>query len=197
MHAGEVVIDASLVRRLLETQFPSLAHLAIERVDSFGTDHAIFRLGAELSLRLPRIAWAERQAELEARWLPVLAPRLPLAVPEPVGTGRPEHGYPFEWSVTTWLSGSDAGVGAPEPLQAAHDLARFITALRFVPTSGAPVHDQTSRGGELLGDQPADRRPGAARGGCRARRLLSSLEPRPLWSCQRNEKDADSLETAS
>ncbi|MEQ8958685.1 MAG: hypothetical protein RLP02_12285, partial [Coleofasciculus sp. C2-GNP5-27] len=61
MHANEVSTDVSLVRRLLTSQFPQWANLAIKPVPSAGTDNAIFRLGHDLSVRLPRIDWAEAQ----------------------------------------------------------------------------------------------------------------------------------------
>ena len=53
MHSNEVSTDVLLVRRLLTSQFPQWANLAIKPVDSAGTDNAIFRLGNEMSVRLP------------------------------------------------------------------------------------------------------------------------------------------------
>ena len=74
MHADEVDTDASLVRRLLVAQFPRWADLPIERVESAGTDNAIYRLGDDMSVRLPRIEWAKEQIDKERHWLPKLAP---------------------------------------------------------------------------------------------------------------------------
>ena len=74
MHADEVPTDEGLVRRLLASQFPHWSDLAIERVASDGTDNAIYRLGDELAVRLPRIHWAAGQPEKEHEWLPRLAP---------------------------------------------------------------------------------------------------------------------------
>src|SRR5882672_506578 len=105
MHADEVDTDAPLVRRLLAGQFPHWADLPIDLVDSYGTDHDIYRLGDDLAARLPRIGWATRQAAKEAEWLPKLAPYLPLAIPTQLARGRPAEGYPFEWSVYEWLPG--------------------------------------------------------------------------------------------
>jgi aminoglycoside phosphotransferase (APT) family kinase protein len=62
-----VETDAALVRRLLAAQFPQWAHLSTEPVESAGTDNAIYRLGDEMSVRLPRIHWAAGQAEKERR----------------------------------------------------------------------------------------------------------------------------------
>lgn len=108
MHPDEVETDVPLVRRLLATQFPAWAELPIGLVDSFGTDHDIYRIGDGLAARLPRIGWAAGQAAMEAAWLPRFAPQLPLAVPVQLARGRPACGYPFEWSVCEWLPGENA-----------------------------------------------------------------------------------------
>jgi len=140
MHPGEVLTNVDMVRRLLRTQFSDWANLDIERVSSYGTDHAIYRLGQELSVRLPRIDWAKGQVEKELRWLPTLAPHLPLTVPVPLAIGEPGEGYPWRWSVSPWISGSDvtARENVDDPERAALDLAAFVTALQHVDTTGAP-----------------------------------------------------------
>ena len=144
MHADEVEIDASLVRCLLVAQSPQWADLPIEPVQSAGTDNAIYRLGDELAARLPRIPSATGQVEKEHRWLPRLAPLLPLAVSLPLARGRPGEGYPFLWSVSRWLEGETA---TPERVtdlrQAATDLAGFISALQRIDPTGGP---KSSRG---------------------------------------------------
>jgi aminoglycoside phosphotransferase (APT) family kinase protein len=139
MHEGEVKVDEDLVARLIRGQFPELAELPIRRVEPWGTDNAIYRLGDELVARLPRMAWAEGQPALEHEWLPVLAPELPIAVPEPVALGRPSGPYPFRWSIHRWLIGEPAG---PEtinnPRKFAEDLAGVVRALQGVSPVGAP-----------------------------------------------------------
>ena len=55
MHAEEVETDVSLVSRLLAAQFPKWADLPIVPVGSSGTDNAIYRLGDDMAVRLPRI----------------------------------------------------------------------------------------------------------------------------------------------
>ncbi|MGW3964706.1 aminoglycoside phosphotransferase family protein [Amycolatopsis sp. NPDC005003] len=123
-------IDTALVRRLVDTQFPQWAGLPLTRYPQAGSDHVIHRLGAELSVRLPRHAGAIGQAEKEAEWLPRLAPHLPLAVPEPVAVGRPGFGYPWPWAVSRWLDGEVATVSALSGShEAAVELAGFLTAL--------------------------------------------------------------------
>src|SRR5262245_17976814 len=103
MHQNELQITGELVKRLLEAQFPPWAGLSIERVRSAGTDHAMYRLGEEMVVRIPRVAWAVEQVEKEHRWLPKLAPLLPLTIPTPLGKGRPGEGYPWSWSIYRWL----------------------------------------------------------------------------------------------
>jgi len=140
MHADELDVEVPLVRRLLEQQFPTWSELPLEPVLPRGTDHAIFRLGDDLVVRLPRIGWAVGQPELEQEWLPRLAPHLPLAIPRPVALGRPGCGYPHRWAVHTWLPGEPATAERlHHPVEAARDLARFITALRGIDTTGAPA----------------------------------------------------------
>ncbi|MER5177632.1 aminoglycoside phosphotransferase family protein [Streptomyces sp. NPDC002896] len=128
-------IGAALVRRLVDTQFPQWAQLPLELLDPAGSDHVIYRLGEELSVRLPRHAGAIAQARKESEWLPRLAPHLPLAVPVPVGVGEPDFGYPWQWAVSRWLDGEVATVEAlAESTEAAVELAGFLTALQqFAP----------------------------------------------------------------
>jgi len=164
MHPDQVPTDAALVRRLLAGQFPQWADLPVEPVTSSGTDHDIYRVGDDLSVRLPRIAWATGQAAKEAVWLPRLAPHLPLAVPVQLAMGHPAEGYPFAWSVYEWVGGTDAaglvaaGTDAaatssstdPGDLErAAVDLAAFVTALRRIDTTGAPRRPTGARGAPL------------------------------------------------
>ncbi|WP_233405131.1 aminoglycoside phosphotransferase family protein [Actinotalea solisilvae] len=131
MHEGEVPVDADVVRRLLASQLPALAGLPVREVRSTGTVNAVYRLGDHLCVRLPRLAHWQDALDRETRWLPVLAARLPLAVPEPVAVGRPDDGYPHRWAVYRWIEGAtyDDGSVADE-VTAAHDLAAFVRALR-------------------------------------------------------------------
>lgn len=152
MHADELDIDAALVRGLLENQFPQWAGLPLERVRPSGTDNAIFRLGDELVLRLPRRDKDAVRLEKERDWLPVLAPLLPLAVPVPVAVGRPAEAYPLTWSIYGWVPGRPI---TEEPLadqgHAAHDLAAFIAALQRVdPAGGPPPGEHNAFRGEPL-----------------------------------------------
>jgi aminoglycoside phosphotransferase (APT) family kinase protein len=147
MHADEVDIDEALVARLVAAQFPRWAGLPVLPVRSAGTDNAMYRLGEELAVRLPRIPGAVGQVAKEQHWLPRLAPQLPLAVPQPVGAGVPGEGFPFPWSVYRWLDGAnliDRPLG--ESREAAVALGRFVAALRRIDPSGGP---RSFRGGPL------------------------------------------------
>jgi aminoglycoside phosphotransferase (APT) family kinase protein len=148
MHADELDIDEALVRRLLEEQFPQWVELPIEALATGGTDNAIYRLGDELSVRLPRRAdWPAGAPDNEFEWLPKLAPLLPLRVPTPVARGAAGHGYPHEWAIYNWLDGEDAASVPLDLHRAAVDLAELLAALgRIDPAAGPPAG---SRGGPL------------------------------------------------
>jgi aminoglycoside phosphotransferase (APT) family kinase protein len=157
MHADELGIDVALVRRLLAAQFPRWAGLPIAPVWSAGTDNALFRLGEDLVVRLPRIGWAVGQVPKEQLWLPRLAPRLPLAIPVPLAMGGPAEGYPWRWSVYRWLEGEDATVERiADPRQAATELAHFVVAPRLIdPTGGPAPGPHNSFRGEPLANRDA------------------------------------------
>jgi aminoglycoside phosphotransferase (APT) family kinase protein len=144
MHDDEVDTDAALVRLLLESQHPQWAALPIERVASSGTDNAMYRLGDELAVRLPRIHWAVANVAKEQQWLPELAPLLPLAVPVPVAAGQPQAEFPYPWSIVQWLPGELAALDRlHDPVQAAVDLAHFVRTLQAIDAREGP---QSRRG---------------------------------------------------
>jgi aminoglycoside phosphotransferase (APT) family kinase protein len=160
MHIDEVDVNVALVGRLLAAQFPQWADLPIEPVHSAGTDNALYRLGADLAVRLPRIEGATGQVDKEHQWLPRLAPLLPLAIPVPLAKGTPGEGYPWHWSVYRWLEGENATIERiADPGQAARDLAQFIAALqRIDPTGGPPPGAHNSFRGMPLSTRDADTR---------------------------------------
>ncbi|MFF4403456.1 aminoglycoside phosphotransferase family protein [Streptomyces sp. NPDC001404] len=147
MHPGTHPIDDDLVRRLVAGQFPQWAGLAVERVPSGGTVNAMYRLGDRMVVRLPLVAGGAGDVVLEREWLPRLAPRLPAAVPEVLGAGRPAEGYPWPWSVYRWLAGENPEADTLRaPGQLAVDLAGFVTAMRSITLPGAPT---AHRGGPV------------------------------------------------
>ncbi len=140
MHADKVYVDAALVRRLVSAQFPQWADLPIRPVEFDGWDNWTFRLGGDMTVRLPSAEGYVAQVEKEHRWLPRLAPHLPLPIPVPLAKGTPGEGYPFPWSVYRWLEGEIATVGRIADLREfATALAHFLDALqRIDPTDGPP-----------------------------------------------------------
>jgi aminoglycoside phosphotransferase (APT) family kinase protein len=139
---AEVQIDVALARRLLAAQFPQWAGLAVRPVESAGWDNTIYRLGPDVAVRLPRRRVGAGQVEKEHRWLPVLGRNLPLAVPMPVGKGRPGAGYPWRWTMCSRLDGELAARAPVADMdQAAVSLARFIAALQAIDATGGPVSE--------------------------------------------------------
>jgi aminoglycoside phosphotransferase (APT) family kinase protein len=139
MHADELLTDVPLVRQLLAAQFQEWAALPIERVPSSGTDNALYRLGDDMVVRLPRIDWAAKDVEKDARWLPVLAPLLPVELPELLARGKPAETFPWDWGVYRWLEGENPVVGSlARPKGLAGDIARFVLELRELDVAGAP-----------------------------------------------------------
>ncbi|MCW5853639.1 MAG: aminoglycoside phosphotransferase family protein [Anaerolineae bacterium] len=160
MHADEVDTDASLVRRLLAPQFPAWADLPIAPVPSAGTDNALYRLGDNMVVRLPRIHWAVHLVDKEYHWLPKLAPRLPLAIPVPLAKGMPADDFPWPWAVYRWLDGEDrTPEGDATRHQIAVDMAAFILALQRIdpPSQPSPGPLDSDRGVPLAVRDPATR----------------------------------------
>lgn len=147
--AAEVDVTPELVRSLLADQHPDLADLPIT-VFANGWDNVMLRLGEDLVVRVPRRELAAELVEHEQAWLPVLAPRLPTAVPAPLRVGRPALGYPWSWSVLPWHPGQALGmVPVTERARAAVELGEFLAALH-VPAPD-DVWQSPYRGGSLRG----------------------------------------------
>ncbi len=155
MHPNEFPLNEPLVRQLLATQFSHWANLPIVAASSAGTDNAIFRLGKDMAVRLPRIASAAPPIAKEFEWLPRLASQLPLAIPTPLAKGKPGASYPWPWYIFRWLDGDNA---VTSPIinfpQAATDLGNFIAAMQHIDTTDAPA----SRRGNPLAERDEDTR---------------------------------------
>lgn len=153
MTNSEVEIGADLVRDLLREQHPDLADLPLREVAG-GWGNQMWRLGDDLAVRIQRMETSPDPQLKERRWLPVLAPRLPLAVPIPVRSGAPSARFPKLWTVMTWVDGTPldhASIARGE--HAADALAAFLTALHVEAPADAPdgsdfgTHPKDSRGG--------------------------------------------------
>ncbi len=139
VHADEVAVDISLVRRLITAQFPQWAALPVEPVQPCGTDNALYRLATRMVVRLPYRERAARTLAKERLWLPRLGPTLPFAVPVPLAEGFPAEGYPFTWSIYRWLEGEHATVDRVTNVnELAADLAHFVAALQRIDSADGP-----------------------------------------------------------
>ncbi|MBA3233317.1 MAG: phosphotransferase [Propionibacteriales bacterium] len=151
LHDDEIAIDLALVRALVDRALPDCAGLPLHPLSASGSTNALFRLGDELLVRLPRQPGGSATIEKEARWLSWVAPHLPVPVPEVVAVGEPDLGYPERWSVVRWIAGdvpSAVQPGAPFDFnrgQLALDLADVITALRSIDVPATALDDPALR----------------------------------------------------
>ncbi len=146
------LIDAGLVRRLLTAQFPDWADFPIRSIAPGGWDNRTFRLGEHMAVRLPSAVHYAAQVEKEHRWLPQMAPLLPVRIPTPLAIGQPAHGYPWKWSVFRWIEGDTATWAEIDDREDfATRLAKFLVALQRIDTVNGPIPgpDNFFRGGAL------------------------------------------------
>lgn len=133
-------IDALLVHQLISSQFPDLANLPLRQILPGGWDNRTFRLGDQMSVRLPSHASYSFQVCQEHDWLPKLAPHLSLPIPTPLRMGKPEFNYPFSWSIYSWIEGESLDQSSLlSQTQFALDLAEFLGSLHRVSSRGGPV----------------------------------------------------------
>lgn len=152
MSPAKTNINAALAGRLVAAQFPQWADLPIKPVEFDGWDNRTFRLGEDMSVRLPSAEAYAAKVEKEHLWLPRLAPLLPLPIPVPLAKGDPAESYPWRWSVYRWLEGEIATIGHIADLcQFASTLARFLATLQRIDTTGGPLPGKHNffRGGPL------------------------------------------------
>lgn len=150
MAEREATIDpepsAELVRGLIREQFPQWANLEVSEVSSQGWDNRTFRLGPDLSVRLPSADGYEPQVDREHRWLPFLGERLQMAIPSPVVRGSRSRMFPRAWSVYRWLDGVPLDEAEAIDLEMiAADVAAFLRSLQALPTPpGAPEPEESN-----------------------------------------------------
>lgn len=145
-------IDVSLVRKLINSQFPQWSDLVIKPVEFSGWDNRTFHLGADMTVRLPSDASYALQVEKEQYWLPYLAPHLIWPIPRPLAQGKPSKDYPWPWSIYQWIEGDTASIERISDMnQFAADLGQFLLQLQNVKTKGGPLAGEHSffRGGPL------------------------------------------------
>ena len=139
VYADQAEIDTPLVRELVAAQFPQWAGLPLEPVDSSGLVNAIYRLGSDLSVRLPLRPSSIDAIRREQAKLATLAPFLPVAIPSVEAIGSPTDTYPGEWSVHRWLTGRHPSPDAlADPRGLSTDLAAFVDAFRRIDLPDRP-----------------------------------------------------------
>jgi aminoglycoside phosphotransferase (APT) family kinase protein len=132
-------ITVDVVSCLVASQFPEWSGLEIRPVALDGWDNTTFRLGDGMAVRLPSHERYVPQIDKEQRWLPILAPQLPLPIPQPIAKGTPGCGFPAPWSIYRWLPGEPAGViSVTDYDRLAEDLGQFLTDLQRVNAAGGP-----------------------------------------------------------
>ncbi len=144
-----IVIDSELVRRLVATQFSQWKDLPVQPVAFGGWDNRTFHLGEHMLVRMPSDEEYVVSVEKEQRWLPKLAPLLPLPIPAPLAMGTPAEGYPWKWSIYRWIDGETAAVGQiADMCEFATSLAQFLTILQNIDATDGPINPW--RGGDLV-----------------------------------------------
>ena len=146
LHPDEINIDTNLVKSLVEKQFPQWAGLPIEPIKSAGTDNVIFRLGNEMTIRLPRTIGAASNIYKEWKWLPILEQQVSLSIPTPISKGIQTKDYPCPWLIYKWLDGKNGTESELDLNNAAIVLGNFVKDLQKVDISNAPF---SQRGGPL------------------------------------------------
>lgn len=139
MHKDEFEIDEFIVKKLLEEQFPFLSNLPLKKVPSAGTDNALYTLGEDKVIRLPKIDWAVDSINKEYEWLPKVAPFLPFKIPQPIYKGNPTSYYPWPWFISNWIEGSNPSVNQlPNSNEWIDDLILFIEKLHEINITNGP-----------------------------------------------------------
>ena len=138
-------VDETMVRRLLESQVPDLAGVPLRRVVTAGVNNTIYRLGDDLTVRLPQTAWCADHIRKEQQWLPKFGSNLSLSIPTLVSAGVPGDGFPWHWSIYSWLDGDEAVRTPPTDEHAtARQLATFIRELQQATIAGGPPSGEHS-----------------------------------------------------
>lgn len=150
----KVEITKELVSQLIKEQFPQWSNLSITKVEPSGIDNVTFRLGKEMSVRLPSKSQYASQVQKEQKWLPVLAQYISLEIPKPIAMGNLTEQYPFNWSVYKWIDGESANNLSADNLdleEIAYQLAQFLNELHKIDPDGGPLPGSQNfyRGGDL------------------------------------------------
>jgi aminoglycoside phosphotransferase (APT) family kinase protein len=148
-------INVKSVQKLIDEQFPHWSHLPIKQVLPGGHDNRTFRLGQEMSARLPSAECYAPKVSIEQKWLPILANNVSVLIPTPIAMGKPTSYYPWPWSIYAWIDGESAHNLPRESINlelVAIQLANFLKELHKIDTTNAPVAGPHNfyRGGDLF-----------------------------------------------
>lgn len=143
MHENELKIDEKMVCMLLKSQCPEWASLPLEAITSSGTDNALFRLGSEYVIRLPRIEWepcsVNKSIDKEYEWIPKISRCLKTPISEPLFKGNPSQFYPWSWTIIRWNEGHNPDFEQGNEYQLlAKDLACFLNELHRIKLANGP-----------------------------------------------------------
>jgi len=135
-------ITLTLVTNLIAQQFPQWAQLPIKPVEFDGWDNRTFRLGSQMTVRMPSAQCYAAKVAIEQKWLPFLAPHLSIAIPMPLAMGQPTQQYSWQWSIYRWIEGTSANCLHKDALNLpliAQQLSQFLNELHSISSSGAPL----------------------------------------------------------
>lgn len=139
---NQLIINEALVQKLVTDQFPQWQDLPVKSVESQGWDNRTFRLGNDMSVRLPSDEEYVRQVQKEQTWLPLIAPHLPFSIPKPIAMGQPSEDYPWVWSVYQWIDGISANITVVNDAHLeiiAQQLGNFLNDFHQCDAAGAPA----------------------------------------------------------
>lgn len=143
MHENELNVSYNLVHALIKSQRPDWANLPIKAITSSGTDNALFRLGDEYVVRIPRIEWAtgsvNKGIAKEYEWVSKLSSLLTTPISEPLFKGEPTKSYPWSWIIVKWNDGSNPNFEIENEYELlAKDLASFLNNLHGIKLAKGP-----------------------------------------------------------
>ncbi len=131
MSTAETETSPAAAARLLREHCPQWADLPLSHIVSSGMDNAMYRVGADLVLRMPQTPHAAERFATELEWLPVVAGRLAVRVPRVRYAGAPTDALSSGWAVLDWIRGEDAWTARRiDRAGLADDLASVVAALR-------------------------------------------------------------------
>lgn len=184
LHKDEIDISEEKVYSLLKEQKPEWAECSIQRIESSGSDNALFRLGDDFLMRMPRIEWAVSSILKEAEWVPKIASNISIPISESVFTGLPSKLYPWHWLILPWYEGQNPEFEKADELgKLAGDLANFCNQIHALSLPRGPlsrrgialneIDIQTRQSLSMLGDEVDV---------ARVERLWKSFCALPTWA---------------